>query len=178
MTPLAAFSSLEFQSAASARIDSMSFLNLRIRGRLYSGFGALLLFCAALAGFAVWQLWGIHDQVERMALQSKNTIRVGEITTELQGARRAMLRYTFDQDEASFAESDKRLTKINGLFEEAVKTATSEERRAAYKAAIPEIADVKIKRAALGDAIKQMLAGRALLFTDGDKMAADVQKFA
>ena len=31
----------------------MSFLNLRIRGRLYAGFAALLLFCVGLAGFAV-----------------------------------------------------------------------------------------------------------------------------
>jgi len=29
----------------------VSFLNLRIRGRLYGGFAALLLFCAALASF-------------------------------------------------------------------------------------------------------------------------------
>src|ERR1700712_1051081 len=121
----------------------MSFLKLRIRGRLYGGFGLLLLFCAALAGFAVWQLGGIHSQVGTMTMQSNNAIRVGEITTELQEARRAMLRYTFDQDEPSFAESDRRLTKINGLLEEAVKTSSSEERRAAYKAAIPEIAELK-----------------------------------
>jgi methyl-accepting chemotaxis protein len=112
-----------------------------------------------------------------MTNQSKNSIRVGELTTELQATRRAVLRYTFDQDEASFAESDKRLSKINDLLEEAVKTSTSEERRAAYKAAIPEIADLKTKRAALGDAVKQMLAGRTLLFAEGDKMAAEVQKF-
>jgi methyl-accepting chemotaxis protein len=155
----------------------MSSLNLRIRGRLYGGFGLLLVFCAALATFAVWQLGMIHSQVGAMTMQSKNAIRVGEITTELQAARRAMLRYTFDQDEASFAESDRRLTKINGLLEDAVKTASSEERRAAYKASIPEIADLKVKRVALGEAISQMLAGRNLLFTEGDKMAADVQRF-
>jgi hypothetical protein len=72
----------------------MSFLKLRIRGRLYGGFGLLLLFCAALAGFAVWQLGGIHGQVGTMTMQSNNAIRVGEITTELQAARRAILRYT------------------------------------------------------------------------------------
>src|SRR5664279_1050083 len=155
----------------------MSFLNLRIRGRLYGGFGVLLLFCAGLAGFAVWQLRGIATQVASMTLQSKNSIRVGEITTELQAARRTMLRYTFDQDEASFAESDKRLSKIADLLDEAVRNTISEERRAAYKAAMSEIAELKIKRVALGDATKQMLAGRALLFTDGDQMAADVQKF-
>jgi methyl-accepting chemotaxis protein len=155
----------------------MSFFHLRIRGRLYGGFGVLLLFCAALAGFAVSQLWGLHDQVGDMTVQSKNTIRVGEITTELQAARRTLLRYAFDQDEASFAESDKRLSNIADLLAEAIKTSSSEERRTAYKAATTEIAELKTKRVALGDAIKQMLAGRNLLFTEGDKMAADVQKF-
>jgi methyl-accepting chemotaxis protein len=155
----------------------MSFLNLRIRGRLYGGFGALMLFCAALAGFAVWQLWGIDTQVAFMTLQSKNAIRAGEIATELQATRRALLRYAFDQDEASFAESEKHLSKITHLLEEAARTTPSEERRAMYTNAIKEMAEMTTKRAALGEAIKQMLAGRNLLFTDGDQMAADVQKF-
>jgi methyl-accepting chemotaxis protein len=155
----------------------MSFLNLRIRGRLYAGFGALVLFSAALAGFAVWQLWGIHDQVGAMTQQSKNAIRVGDLTTELQATRRSLLRYTFDQDEASFAESEKRLTRMTDLLGEAVGSTKSEERRAAYAAAAKDITELKTKRATLGDAIKQMQAGRNLLFTDGDKMAADVQKF-
>src|SRR5450432_1088041 len=100
----------------------MSFLNLRIRGRLYGGFGALVLFCAALAGFAVWQLGAIHTEVAALTVQSKNTIRVGEITTELQGTRRALLRYTFDQDEASFAEAEKRMSRTTDLLEDAAKT--------------------------------------------------------
>ncbi len=155
----------------------MSFLNLRIRGRLYGGFGALLLFCAGLAGFAVLQLSAIHTEVASLTVQSKNTIRVTEIAAELQGTRRALLRYTFDQDEASFAEAEKRMSKIADLLEEGIKTSISEERRAHYKEAIKEIAELKAKRVALGDAVKQMLAGRNLLFTDGDQMAADVQKF-
>jgi hypothetical protein len=155
----------------------MSFLNLRIRGRLYGGFGALVLFCAALAGFAVWQLGAIHDQVGSLTHLSRNTIRAEEIATVLQATRRTLLRYTFDQDEASFAESEKNLSKVADLLEEAVKTTTSDERRAVYKDAAKEIGELKTKRLALGDAVKQMLAGRILLFTDGDKMAADVQKF-
>jgi len=144
---------------------------------LYGGFGALLLFCAGLAGFAVWQLSAIHDQVGSLTQQSKNTIRVGEIATELQATRRSLLRYAFDQDEASFAEAEKRLTKTADFLDDAVKTTKSEERRAAYKDAAKEVAELKTKRLALGDAVKQMLAGRNLLFTDGDQMAADVQKF-
>ena len=155
----------------------MSLFDLRIRGRLYGGFGALVLFCAALAGFAVWQLGAIHEQSAAMKLQSSNAIRAGEIATELQAVRRALLRYLFDQDEASFAESEKRLSKATDLVEEAIKVTISEERRAAYREVSKDLAELTKKRAALGDVVKQMLAGRKLLFTDGDKMAEDVQKF-
>src|SRR5579863_881974 len=155
----------------------MSFLNLRIRGRLYGGFGALVLFCAALASFAVWELWGIQAQVASMNLQSKSAVRASEIATELQATRRGLLRYAFDQDEASFAEAEKHLSRITDLLEESIKTTPSEERRAMYKNAVKETADLMTKRAALGEAIKQMLAGRSQLYADGDQMAADVQKF-
>jgi hypothetical protein len=155
----------------------MSFLNLRIRGRLYSGFGVLILFCAALAGFAVWQLWEIHAQVDIMTLQSKAAIRVSDITAELEATRRSLLRYAFDQDEASFAESGRHLEKITGLLEEAAKTTVLEQRRAIYRTALDEIAELKTKRDAFGDAIKQMLAGRNLQVADGEKMVAEFQKF-
>jgi hypothetical protein len=155
----------------------MSFLNLRIRGRLYSGFGALLLFCAALAGFGIWQLMTIRDQDKVMELQSQSTIRAGNIEIELQAIRRAVLRFAFDQDEASFAESEKRLAKVSDLLLEAERASRSEERRAAYQDVGKDVAELKAKRADLGEAVRQMLAGRNLLFTDGDQMAADVQKF-
>jgi methyl-accepting chemotaxis protein len=154
----------------------MSFFNLRIRGRLYGGFGVLLVFCAALAGFAVWQLGAVQSQVEAMKVQSQNAIRIGEIENELQAARRALLRYAFDQDEASFAESEKRFTRLMDLLDEAGKTTTSPVNRAAYGESAKQVGELKTKRVALGDAIKQMLAGRTLLFTDGDKMTADLQK--
>jgi methyl-accepting chemotaxis protein len=155
----------------------MSFLNLRISGRLYAGFGALVLFCAGLTGFAVWQLGEIRAQVATMTLQSNNTIRAGEIATELQAVRHAILRYAFDQDEKSFAEAETRLNKSADLVEAAVKATIAEERRAAYRGIAKDIEDLKAKRVALGEAIKEMVAGRAQLFADGDKLAADVQKF-
>ena len=154
----------------------MSLFNLRIRGRLYGGFGALVLFCAALAGFAVWQLGVVATQVAGVTVQAKNAVRIGEITTQLEAARRGLLRYAFDQDEPSFAEAEKRLSRTSELLDEAAATTTSPERRALYGEASREIVELKTKRLALGDTMKQMLAGRNLLFSDGDKMAADVQK--
>jgi methyl-accepting chemotaxis protein len=155
----------------------MSVLNFRIRGRLYGGFAILLLFAAGLAIFGVSKLTGIREQVGLMTLQSKNTIRVGDIQSELQAIRRGILRYAFDQDEASFVESDKRLTAITTLLDQAIATTRSEERKAGYRETAKDIAELKAKRAELREAVKQMLAGRALLYSEGDVMAADVQKF-
>jgi methyl-accepting chemotaxis protein len=155
----------------------MSFFNLRIRGRLYGGFAVLLVFCAALAAFGVSQLGAVREQVDMLSLQSKNTIRVGEIAAELHAIRRGILRYTFDQDEASLTDSDKRLARVTELLNDAVRTTRSQERLAEYQEASKNIADLKTRRAELVETIKLMQAGRAVLYSEGDKMAADVQKF-
>lgn len=155
----------------------MSLFNLRIAGRLYGGFGMLLLFCAGLAGFGMWQLGAIHGQVALMELQSRNNLRATELAAELQANRRAVLRYAFDHDEASFAESEKRLSNANALVAVLTKTTTSDERRASYKEIEKDLKKLATKRVALGDAVKQLTAGRDVLFSEGDRMAADVQKF-
>jgi methyl-accepting chemotaxis protein len=154
----------------------MSLLNFRIRGRLYGGFGALVLFGLGLAGFAVWQLSEIGTQVGTMTVQSANTIRAGEISLQLHAIRRAILRYTFDQDEPSMAEADKRLTDIAGQLDTAIKATRLEERRTLYVEVQKDIAELKAKRVALGDTTKQMVAGRAVLLAEGDKLTAGVQK--
>jgi methyl-accepting chemotaxis protein len=155
----------------------MSLVNPRIRGRLFGGFGALVLFGIGLAGFAVYQLGAIRSQVGLLTLQSSNTIRAGDIATELQAARQAILRYNFDHDETSSAEAEKQLSKTTDLLDAAVKATISKERREVYVRAAKDVEDLKAKRAALGTAVKQMVAGRDLLSTSGDKMAADVQTF-
>jgi methyl-accepting chemotaxis protein len=156
----------------------MSFFNLRIRGRLYGGFAVLLAFCAALAGFGVSQLGAVRDQVEAMKIQSGNNLRATEVAVELHANRRAILHYAFDHDEASFVESEKRLVNANALIADLIKTTRAAERRAFYQAIEKDLAELTTKRAALGDAVKQMVVNRAVLFSEGDKMAADVQKFS
>src|SRR6266702_2256199 len=155
----------------------MTIINLRIRGRRLAGSRALVLFGVVLAGFAVWQLRDILAQVDLLSRQSASTIRVGEIATDFQAIRRGILRYVFDQDEKSFAESETRLAKVSDLLELAARNAPTAERRANYQDIAKDVAEVKAKRLALGDAVKSMLGARDLLFSDGDKMAADIQKF-
>jgi methyl-accepting chemotaxis protein len=153
----------------------MSGFNFRIGGRLYGGFGLLLVSCAGLAGFGVWQNTNLRDQIKTMEVQSKGSIRAANIEVELHAIRRALLRYAFDQDEASFAESEKRLTKITDLLAEAEKSAPNEERRTVYREVAKNVADLKAKRAELGEIQARMMAGRKL-FADGDQMASEIQK--
>ena len=155
----------------------MSFLDLRIRDRLYVGFGTLLLLCAMLAGFAVWQLREIHVQIEAMTLKSNNAIRAGDVANELQASRSALLRFAFDQDKASFAESGKHLSKTAELIEQSVKNTISEQRRAVFTDSAREIADLDAKRVVLADTINQLEAGRSHLSIQDDKVSADVEKF-
>jgi len=91
-----------------------SFL-FKIPARLYAGFGALVLFGVGLASFGVWQLWAIQGQAGVTERQSVNNARAIEISSELHAFRRAVLRYTYAQDEAAFAEAEKRLGTVGNL---------------------------------------------------------------
>jgi methyl-accepting chemotaxis protein len=155
----------------------MAIVNLRISGRLYAGFSIVVVLGVALASFAVWQLWAIQSKVERMAVQSNNNIRAVQISAELQAIRRGILRYAFDYDEPSFAEAEKRLLQVGTLLEVAAKTTTSEDRRQGYLQTATDVVQIKEKRIAFGNAVQQFVAAKAILFSDGDKMAAEVQKF-
>ncbi|MES2030097.1 MAG: methyl-accepting chemotaxis protein, partial [Pseudomonadota bacterium] len=153
----------------------MSLFNLRIRGRLYGGFGALVLFGLGMAGFAVWKLTEIRDDVSVMNAQSASAMRSMEISAELQALRRAMLRYTFDQDEASFDEAGKLLTQVGGVLEETIR-ASSEERRGVYREVEKTVNDLKSKRVDLGNTVKEMVDSRKALLAEGEKLQADLKK--
>ena len=155
----------------------MSIFSFRIGARLFGGFGLLIIFALGLAGFAVYELSSIRIQIDRFIMQSNNTIRAQKIATELQAVRRAILRYDFDHDEASIAEAEKRLGTMTDQLNAAVKSTVSEERRAAYAKIAKDVEELKVKRVAIRDAVKDLIVSRDLLFSDGDKMAADVQKF-
>ncbi|MDR3469255.1 MAG: HAMP domain-containing methyl-accepting chemotaxis protein [Xanthobacteraceae bacterium] len=155
----------------------MSLFQFRIAGRLYSGFGLLILCGLALALLGVVELGRIGTQIDVMTRQSNNAMRTSETAMHLQAIRRAILRYDFDHDEKSFTEAGERLATTASMLEAAIQAAPSEERRAAYKEIAKDVEQLKSARETLGDAVRHMTSNRARLFTEGDKMAADVQKF-
>jgi len=154
----------------------MSLLEMRIKGRLYSGFGMLVMFVLALAVFAVWKMAAIQSEVGKMTALSGNTVRVMEVSTNLQAIRRAILRYNFDADEASFRESAERESKTIQLLQDAAKATLSEERRATYNRLVGMVEQLRAKREALGEAVKMTNAGRAMAISANETLAAAMAK--
>jgi methyl-accepting chemotaxis protein len=154
----------------------MSVLQMGIRGRLYGGFGVLVILGLALAGFAVWQLSAIHGQVGRMSALAENAVRVLQVSVDLQALRRADLRYLHDQDEPSFKEAAERETTAIERLQAAAKATLSDERRKTYNGVEANIAALRGVRENLGATVKKMIAGRTTLFSAGDELSANVSK--
>ncbi|MDU3046866.1 Tar ligand binding domain-containing protein, partial [Bradyrhizobium sp.] len=91
---------------------------MKIKTRLYGGFGVLVALGLLMAGFGLWQSSATSERVERLSTQAENAIGVVKISSELQAIRRALLRYQFDNDEASFAEAERRLGATATMLEQ------------------------------------------------------------
>ena len=150
---------------------------MKIKTRLYGGFGVLVALGLLMAGFGLWQSSATSERVERLSTQAENAIGVVKISSELQAIRRALLRYQFDNDEASFAEAERRLGATATMLEQSAKEAGSDMQRDSARQLQKSIVAIQEARTALGGAVKVYSTGRTALFSEGDKMSADVQKF-
>lgn len=151
-------------------------LRLRIRGRLYAGFMALVVVGLVMAVVAVWNLQGVQDQVARQSALSDSTARVLEISAHLQAIQRANLRYVYDASEPAMKEAQERETAATELLRVSAKGALSEERRALYNGLIDDIAKMRRLRDNLGDAVNETRTGKARLLPSGEELAAKTGK--
>ncbi|WP_315723793.1 MULTISPECIES: methyl-accepting chemotaxis protein [unclassified Bradyrhizobium] len=150
---------------------------MKIKTRLYFGFGVLVALALLLAGFGLWQSGVVSGRVEQLGAEAQNALRVGKISSEMQAIRRALLRYQFDQDAAAFAEAEQRLNATETLLQAALKETEAADRSGAYRQLQKSVAAILDARTALGGAVQAYAAGREALFAEGDRMTGDVQRF-
>ncbi|MDX3967731.1 MAG: methyl-accepting chemotaxis protein [Bradyrhizobium sp.] len=149
---------------------------LRIRGRLYAGFMALVAVGLVMAVVAVWNLRDVQDQVARQSALSDSTTRVLEISTHLQAIQRANLRYVYDANESAMKEAQERETAAIELLQVGAKGTLSEERRTLYNGLIDDIAKMRRLRDNLGDAVNEARTGKATLLPSGDELTVKMGK--
>ncbi len=155
----------------------MSFLNLTVKSRLYFGFAAIVLLAAALSVFSAWQFTEVETEVATMGALSNGAVRAREISEHIQAARRALLQYVHNGDQAAFKESADRESKAMDLLKQAAIAAASvPERSATYQGLQRSVEQLAAKRDALGKVVDRKDAGRDALFTGGDQLTAASQK--
>ncbi|MDN3274027.1 HAMP domain-containing methyl-accepting chemotaxis protein [Frankia sp. RB7] len=154
----------------------MPSFRLRIRGRLYAGFMALVVVGLVMAVVAIWNLRSVQDQVAKASAFSDSTARVLEISTHLQAIQRANLRYIYDANEPAMREASEREAAATELLKVGAKGTLSEERRNLYNGLIADIAKMKALRDNLGDAVNEARTGKATLLPSGDDLTVKMNK--
>ncbi|MBR0822856.1 methyl-accepting chemotaxis protein [Bradyrhizobium liaoningense] len=149
---------------------------LRIRGRLYAGFMALVAVGLVMAVVAIWNLRSVQDQVSRQSALSDSTARVLEISAHLQAIQRANLRYVYDGSEPAMKEAAERETAATELLKVGAQGTLSEERRKLYNDLITDIAKMRSLRDNLGDAVNEARTGKATLLPSGDELTVKMGK--
>ncbi|MGC2780498.1 MAG: methyl-accepting chemotaxis protein, partial [Bradyrhizobium sp.] len=155
----------------------MSF-RLKIRGRLYAGFAALVAVGVIMAAVAVWNLWAVRDQVASMSALSDSTARILQISNHLQAIQRANLRYIHDANEPALKEAAERESAATELLQAASTGPLSAERRKLYGELVGDIAQMRTQRDTLSAAVKQIKTGRAALLPGGEDLAAKTAKLS
>ncbi|WP_035660069.1 methyl-accepting chemotaxis protein, partial [Bradyrhizobium sp. STM 3809] len=153
-------------------------MSLKISGRLYAGFAALIVCGAVMAAVAVWNLRAVRDQVASMSALSDATARIQAISNHLQAIQRANLRYIHDANEPALKEAADRETAAAELLQAASTGPLSAELRKAYADLLAGIAQMRTLRDQLQDAVRQIKTGRAALLPGGEDLAAKTAKLS
>jgi methyl-accepting chemotaxis protein len=150
----------------------MGFGRLKVRTRIFAGFGLLVVLSAALAAFTLVQLGAIGAQVTNMTALQGNVARVAEATFGFERIRRGLLRFRVDQDDASVKEVSDARARIEVLLKEAAAATLSEERRSTYNGVLDTLRGTDTPITQFIDGMKAAAAARAKLFSGGDPLSA------
>ena len=156
--------------------------HLRIRTRIYAGFGVLIAVAVAVAAFGGSRLGVVGAEVGTMNEVADQRSRVTSATLNLETIRRALLRYNTDADAESLAQARNTLAETIGILEKSATAATSDERRRAYTSlqdqlrAYGQMADRLVAlRTELTEERKKLFAGGDELTAATDRLVARAQ---
>jgi methyl-accepting chemotaxis protein len=149
---------------------------MKVRTRIYAGFGLLVILGVSLTAFGVWQLGSIDTEVGKMQLVASNTRRVMETNHLIETMRRAWLRYRLDGDDASLAEEKQAQTKAMELMKAAENASILEERRRTYQGLQHQMETYAQAADRYFLATQTMMTERQKLFTSGDVLTVAVAK--
>jgi methyl-accepting chemotaxis protein len=147
----------------------MRLRRLGIRGRIYAGFGSLLVIGLALAGIALWALFSIDREVTRMDATSDRTAVLRGVSRDIEIMRTTVQRNSLGDKESAVG------TNAANDAVQRLQSATrtrSAERRRIYQGLAQEVGTFQEERAKWAGLISELRAEMAKLTSDGEELAA------
>jgi methyl-accepting chemotaxis protein len=148
----------------------MQMSRLRLRTRIFFGFGVLVALLVGVAAFGSYGLAVVGREIGGMDTTAGNVRRVEEITTRLEVIRRGLTRYRIDADDASLHEVTDAIAGAQKLLADAVQTSSSEERRSIYHGIADTLATTAARSERFASLTSAGIAGRKKLLDRGPSL--------
>ena len=154
----------------------MTFVSLKIRTRIYIGFGVLVAMGFAVAVFGVTRFASVEVQVAKMTALSGNLQRVLEVSHNAETIRRAAARFRLDRDADALKELSDTEAQARSTLTDAARLTPSEERRRIYNGAIDALRVHNETFGRFSQLYRTADEARAGLFTGGDELTATTNR--
>jgi HSP90 family molecular chaperone len=150
----------------------MNVLNLKIKTRVYGGFGLFVALGLGLTAFGALQMDSTKTSVSRLDRLSNITVNVLETSRQFEIMRRTALRYKFDESEDALTKGNAAAEAASNLLQQSAAETRFDDRRRTYNGLKTEVAEFQTKRDQLVEITKRVSEARAKLFSGGDELTA------
>ena len=149
---------------------------LRIRTRIYLGFGLLVVLSLGVAGFGIYQLSGVGSQARLMTDMSMDMRRVTTIAREVDALSGAETRYRTDPGPAALGLQQSSRNQAGLLLKQAVAAASSPTERGSYGAILALLKSHDDVFNRYRQSASTAIDNRAALLSGGDQLTTDTEQ--
>jgi methyl-accepting chemotaxis protein len=143
----------------------MRFVRLRLRTRIFAGFGMIIVLLLAIAAFGSYGLSVVGEEIDKMDGIAGNANRLQELALRMEMIQRGLAIYRVDADAASLKEVTDAEARAMALLEESAQNTLSEQRRTMFNGVIAKLRASMAKREHFVALLDTGLAERARLLT-------------
>ncbi len=154
----------------------MGFTNLKVRTRIYLGFGLLVLIGCALGVFGIQQLSTVGARTRTMGILAANLTRVLEAKLEIESMRRIQTRYRYDPDPTLLTQLEANRTRALRLAGDARAVTTDPERAKLYEAVAAGLRDYSGQVSQMAQLVEQRTAARTRVDEAGSALSVETDR--
>ncbi len=149
---------------------------LRVRTRIYLGFGLLVSITLGVAGFGIYQMSGVGNQSRLMTEMSVNMRRVLTIARLVETVSAAETRYRLDPTPAILAARQDSEAEVETILRQSTQATKSPAERRGYRAILALLKSHDDIFARYRQSTSTAIDNRAALLSGGDQLTSDTEQ--